>query len=1031
MKNFMEEKMSNKSVKVLLILSLSIGLNLAILAQEQTGSIKGTIYDNEGNFLPGVTATVSSEALMGTKSYVTTKTGSFRFPALPPGTYTIKAEMPAFNTVTRGGLIVRLGAIVTVNIIMEMATLEEEVTVTADAPAIDVRQAKIAVNIDKDILTNIPLLREFNDILEAIPGAVLDTASYYRRKNICGSDVSSNTIEIDGMTFSDPVNGYGIANVNYDTIEEIEAVTAGKPASSGLSDGAYINVVTRSGGNKYSGGVRVEFNNNNMVQHLWQDEQIQAFNVAKEAVDKRWIDGSLTFGGPIKKDKLWFFANARYIRQDRSSALIPFTDVFGRYHPPWDYERKETLGFLKMTSQLTSKIRLMAMFNVDHLTAPSRQVPTPRGIELGESDLTEDCYATTAALNYVLDQNTYFDIKAGYVILLRDRFIKPEAEDLCFVADYGDLYGDSLSDITGWRFNETFDRHKTTGGIYFTHFQDKLLGGGHEFKAGIEFESYTGDWNTWRKNNLIWYMDSRNPGNYYYGTVTWNGVPDVGKGRIYFAAMGPTEGSSLHESCGTRYGAYIQDSVTFAQRLTLNLGIRFDRSVGFQPATTQAAGGNPLSVYIGENYVRPYTQERWPESFPNGFNPFEEMSYDGWDDILKWNALSPRLGLIFDLFGNGKTALKASYSRYRHYMHMQLISNLHFFAPRNIRFDWYDTNFNQEPDIEDDYTVYSYDYRQYDPDFIAQKVDPNLKAPYTNEFTIGVSQELFKNFSLGTTVLYKNRGDTRESAYYINETDEWWYHMDQPAAQKYWIPFTAIVPGTEDYPDETVTFYARSNDAPELFSRYSNFPEVKEKYLALQFLLNKRMANGWQFSGSVIVSKAYGHVGSTTTPNNFVNDWGRQGIDTPLMIKLMSTIQLPYGVFLSAYFQHFSGRPWQRTATIRPPTSWCTANNTAREYYTVYIEPAGSRRRKAIDNLDLRIEKEFIIGDFGRLGIYLDALNILGHTSVDVGLDDIYRYNPSGENVSEPDNVTLESGYKVINSATGLRIFRLSLRFRF
>jgi hypothetical protein len=1024
------EKMK-KAQKTLLIIILFMGLHLTIVAQEQRGSIRGTIYGSEGNPLPGVTATVSSEALMGTKSYVTSETGSFRFPALPPGTYTIRTEMPGFKTVTRDGLIVRLGAVVTVNLIMEMSPVEEEVTVTAKAPAIDVKQAKIAINMDKQLLENVPLKREFNDILESIPGAVRDS-SYYRRRNIHGSSWDSNSVEIDGQTFSDPVDVYGITNINYDIIEEIEAVTAAKPAAIGLSDGAYINVVTLSGGNKYSGQARIEFNNNNMVQHMWNDEQIQAFGVAKEAVDNRWIDGSLNLGGPFIKDKLWFFANARYIGQKRSSALIPFTDVLGHYHAPWDYINTENLGFMKLTSQLTSNLKLMGLFNITQHSAPSRQVPLSRDIELGQSDLDEDSYATTVSLNYVFGQNTYFDLKAGYIILLRNRLLKPEAEDLPYVADYGDLYGDSLSDITGWRFNETFDRHKTTGGIYFTHFNDTFLGGSHEIKAGAEIELYSGDWNVWRSNNLRWYMDSRNPGNYYYGKTTWKGIPNVGYGRIYFATMGATKGSSVHEDCGRRLGLYFQDSITFFNRLTLNLGARLDRSVGFQPATTQAAAGNPLAVYIGEKYVVPYTQERWPDRFPNGLNPFEEMSDDGWDDVVKWNAFSPRLALIYDIFGDGKTALKASYSRYRHYLNMQIISSFHIFAPRYLRFEWYDTNFNEEPDTGDDYSVYSYDYRQYDHDFMSQKIDPNLTSPRTDEFTFGVWQELFKNFSLGANFIYKNRYDMINSAYYINETNEWWYHIDQPAAQRYYVPFTAIVPGTGDYPSETVTFYARSNDAPELFSRTSNLPEIKEKYWAMEFLFNKRMADGWQFSGSVVYSKTYGHVGGTSNPNYYVNSWGRMGIDRPLMIKLMSTVQLPLGISLSAYFQHFSGVPWQRSVDIRPPTSWCTANNVSREYYSVYIEPAGSRRRTCEDNiLDLRIEKQFRIRNFGTLGIHLDVANVLGNTNVDIGLDDIYRYNPSAENVNEPKNITLESGYKVIDSATGLRVFRLSLRFMF
>ncbi|MDH5744716.1 MAG: carboxypeptidase-like regulatory domain-containing protein, partial [Candidatus Aminicenantes bacterium] len=142
--------MSKRFFKSLLILFLSVGLTAASFAQETTGSITGTITDEEANPLPGVSVTINSPALMGTLSYVTSETGSFRFPALPVGRYVVKAEMAGFKTYTRGEVAVRVGMVVTIDIVMEVTALEEQITVTATSPVVDVEQSKISVVMDKD-----------------------------------------------------------------------------------------------------------------------------------------------------------------------------------------------------------------------------------------------------------------------------------------------------------------------------------------------------------------------------------------------------------------------------------------------------------------------------------------------------------------------------------------------------------------------------------------------------------------------------------------------------------------------------------------------------------------------------------------------------------------------------------------------------------------------------------------------------------------------------------------------------------------
>ena len=160
-----------KSIRIVLTLGLMLGLTSALMSQVQTGSITGLITDNENNVLPGVTLTISSPSLMGTRTYISTSAGVFRFPALPPGTYSLKAELPGFKTAERDDIVIRVGMVVTLDITMQLASIAEEVAVTAVAPVVDVQQSKISVSVDNNMLRNLPVARDMLDVINSAPGA--------------------------------------------------------------------------------------------------------------------------------------------------------------------------------------------------------------------------------------------------------------------------------------------------------------------------------------------------------------------------------------------------------------------------------------------------------------------------------------------------------------------------------------------------------------------------------------------------------------------------------------------------------------------------------------------------------------------------------------------------------------------------------------------------------------------------------------------------------------------------------------------
>ncbi|MBS3819967.1 TonB-dependent receptor, partial [bacterium] len=850
---------------------------------------------------------------------------------------------------------------------------------------------------------------------------------YRRTSSIHGGTVRSNTYAFDGVNMNDPVVMYPLTNINFDVMEEVEMITAGLPASVGYTTGAYVNIVTRSGGNNFSGGGVLYYTNDSLAENLWTDEDVEALGVSQPTVDKSWVDFSFTLGGPIVKDKLWFFTNGRTIQQTQFVNFVPFTDILGRTHEKYDWEHQETMGFFKLTSQLTKNIKVMGMFNLVDRYRPMYEQPSASRpfISTRIWDHEKD-YTGNFVINYIMSQNTFFDIRAGYVHRYFPIPMQEEARGLPYISDYADNYGS----LTTARFNETYLRTRAQGGLYFTHFQDNFLGGNHEFKGGVEFEDSYGDWDWWRQNNLyqFWYG-----GPYYFGEP-W--------GLIAFSTCGPEKGSSKIKDEGNRIGAYIQDSATFGERLTLNLGLRFDRSWGSKPAVSKDASGNDLSIWVGENVVRPYVASNYPDRFPDGINPFGELSVDAWENLITWNSFSPRIGLTFDVFGDGRTALKASFSRYTEYLMLQYFSVVHPMYPNYVYFYWYDSDRDGQVEKTDGiYDAGWEDYRAFDLEFAKKGLDPDTSAPLTDEITVGIQHELVRNFSVGLDFIYKNWLNIVEDSRYALDTGEYWYHMDQAAAQEYYVPFNTTVP-SDEYGEKDVTIYVRKEDAPPIFYRLQNPEELERKYWALEFTFRKRMSNGWQFNGSVVYSKAYGQIGgwygeswgwsgASDSPNWYVNRSGRLSVDRPLQIKLMGTVELPYRVFLSGYFRYFSGSPYARNASIEPPSDWCEQHNAVQEFYGVRLEPLGTFRQRSRNSLDLRLEKEFRIGDFGTLGAYIDAINLLGYTDLNVGKDDVYRWYPDAEGYGEEGEVVIDPDYKHIFSIEGLRVIKASIRFSF
>ncbi|HOW86336.1 MAG TPA: carboxypeptidase regulatory-like domain-containing protein [Candidatus Aminicenantes bacterium] len=1016
---------------VLLFFSLAL-LATAQISSRETGSIRGIVTDKDKAPIPGVSITLTSPALMGKATDVTRQDGAFRFVLLPPGEYTLVAELKGFQTIRQEKIDVRLGLTVTLNFALPDTRLEEEVTVVGAAPAVDVKASKTEIIMKADLLQNLPIGRNLASIIALTPGTVDST-------NVKGSTAGGNTYQIDGLNANDPCQQQLNIPIEFNLMEEVEIMTGGMPAEVGTTSGGFINVITKSGGNRFSGVVQGFYTDKHMTRSVLPLDQLSALGLAKPNAPVYDWQGILGLGGPILKDRLWFYASARYARNKYGTAFVPFTDPYGTFYDTYDQKNWNWATFLKLTFQLSKSIRFALMGNVqkafDNAGANGGlgwNIP----FEVSQKDDPWANYALTGAMNWLIDKNTILELRGGYTnvdatILLT----RPELTDTYYNYDYytGEYFG------TGYRgVNEWTGRPSWQASAHVIRFLDNVLGGDHEAKAGIEIQGGADSWAIWKNQpvEMYWYDGSPYYYDQVYGTNYW------GDSFIGVNMYTPEKKGYMAQGNFLRVGGYIQDSFTIKKRLTINFGARYDNVRGWLPDIHHDQTGG-IAFALGETYIAPYL---------DGFNPYAEFDMEGVKNIIKWDIITPRIGLTYDLFGNGKTALKLHYGMYSDNIWVSIFERIHPLRWNTYYFAWWDDNGDRLPSAPgeggDQYEMY---WSWGNPGGMLREnwitgVAPGIKSPYDNQFSAGIDHELFKSFRVGLSYIYKYKKNIIDDVLYDLDTGRYWYNPATSPGDGYWVPFTTTVPAVgTTFPATTVTMYFQSNDSPgNWIERVANVPEAFRKYSGVELTFEKRRANGWQLGGSLNLSKTwgniqggYGDIHATTSvgdnANWFVNSGGRTSEDRPVVIKLFGSFDIPLGILASFNYQYASGTPWARTVTVVPPEDWAAANNVivSGGEQTVSLEINGARRYYGWQNLDIRLEKSFTLKHYGTIAFFADVFNVLGNHYYNLYQDPAGTWQPTDNNVST-GTYTISGTYKKIYSISQLtRRIRLSFRYSF
>ncbi len=538
-------------IKLLLGLAGALAISVEALAQgEQYGSIAGQIHDAGGQALPGVTVTVSGPSLQGVRTTVSSDEGRYRITPLPSGEYSLTAELAGFPTQRVGGVVVNIGSTTDVEVGMQSPTFAESVEVTAERIVVDTTKSTVDTVVDSRLADVLPTNRQFTSLMEMAPTVVSGSAGGYSPL-VGGQSNTANLYLVDGVDTTDPrVLIYGTV-INWDSIAEAQLQTAGFAAEYGRATGGILNLVTKSGGNDLHFTVRVDRSDPDWSARDGIDDE-SGQNKAGGARPEEWRP-SVTIGGPILKDRLWFYSSyehrdeeTQYRRYETLDDLIagrlsegPFTNS-GHY------------GSFKLTWQINPSHNLVAFYNDD----PTEQSPLQAGIYGAIYNAATERKQEMGGSNYSLRWSGMISdalfLEANYQNHSQRLNTVPISSTFNSVPYTYDLYWGYASG--GPSIDYRSDRDRKGGLASGTYFLDSRHGS-HKFKAGVEYAKIENTfWNIWNDAGQYW---------------NWQGYP-----YIRFLYRDQSGGRTTPQDY---YSLYVQDQWTIG-KLTLNLGLRAESS---------------------------------------------------------------------------------------------------------------------------------------------------------------------------------------------------------------------------------------------------------------------------------------------------------------------------------------------------------------------------------------------------------------------------------------------------------------------
>ncbi len=685
--------------------ALLVATAVPLAAQIQTGSILVRVSDEQGAGMPGVAVSASSTALVaGTTTGVSDSGGAYRFPSLPPGTYTVQVELQGFQSVVRENVTVLVGQTTPIDLTMRVATLAETVTVTGTSPVVDTTSANVAVNLSEQLLQGTPGGRDIWALVEhKVPSLLITrpdvggtSGGLQGVYNARGTTSAQNSQYLNGINVGDPA-AIGAAGFYYDfdAFEDIQVSTGAHDITVPTS-GVFLNMVTKGGSDVWRGrttfawlgdATQTQNIDDNLLRHGFRPETNSVDFVS---------DINVSGGGPLIARKLRMFGSFRDWRVHVntpaafSTLVLDKTDI--------------TSGLLNVNYQVNTNNRLTGFYSRQYYKKPNRFLAGSNTLVQESTSNEDDVFDVYQVLwNSILTPRLFIDARFGLNKIFFPTYLNGTDQTLL----------DTATSIRTRNFTTGTERWRDRYQANATanYYVDQALGGRHEFKFGFDHAHSPVENRVVRFDDVdLTYSSSTGRAQ----NVTLFATPFYSKTAVDVTAL------------------YAQDSYS-VKDLTVTGGVRWERLEGYLPEQS---------------------------SPPSRFFPALNRAFPEQRDLVNWQTVGPRVSAAYDLGGRGQTALKVAAGRYYYVIASGggVLDGANPNANYQEQYTWNDVNGDRryQPGEETGTPVIT----RVDPSTIS--FDPDYVRPYTDEFTGGVDHELLPAVRL--SVVYTHRREKNPQA---------------------------------------------------------------------------------------------------------------------------------------------------------------------------------------------------------------------------------------------------------------------------
>ena len=941
------------------VLTACLVFATAISAQQLAtngGAINGTVTDSSGAAIPNVKVTLTSPALQGQQLFTTNDQGIYRFPDVPIGLYRIQFEAPGFATMVREQVNITLGFSATINITMTPSTQQQTVVVTGETPLVDTQNVTVQGGFNLQQLNEVPNGRDMWSIIGLTPGmnnSTLDVGGSAVGNQVAYSSYGyggQNRVMVDGINTSEGTSGAGFY-FDYGSFTEFTVGTAANDASMPVP-GNQVNAVVKTGGNQFHGDAYFDYENPNFQGHnISQAQILQAAGLGQRIAS--YYDPNGDFGGPILKDRLWFYVSIR--DQTVGASVVGFPVQAPGTVASYAYDRNATY---KLNGNINKNHRISNFIQWNPILKPQRS-STAGDYEDAMYYQKAEAWVGNVQWASVWSPKFFTNVLVGTW-----GYNFPQVPYGAFPGDPGTPTCPCAQTLPPVKVGQLVPRMQDlasndTAGSYAevrldprryqieptgSYFLDNFLHTSHQFRFGYIYEH--------ELENDQYYAPIGG------ATEIFNSKDASGKLLPDFSTpyeVTITNNPRIDVSQIEHHGLYLTDQFKVGKRLTLNVGVRWDYyASSYRNAVLrqdcefcgffyqgQSLGGTTIPVNTG---------------LQNGAFPSATVSTFPHD-------VAPRFGAAYDLTGKGRTILKLSYGQYYSYPSTNISLAVNPVQSASATFNWINPtnapfNISQIGSIVGSPTVAQ-----------GATVSPNLKDERVDDMGLVIQHQLSNTLSI-------------EGGFIFRELHHAWETINEALpASLFTLPVQKAVPATWDangnvLTTNNVTLY----DVPKNLiaasqNQFSSPAGNNYIYRNFEFTINKRLSQRFTAVGSFYWTHTTGPIqsvsstgtittGVATNPDQLINSGESYSSWTS---HVTGTYFAPWGILISPVLRMQEGAPLLETYAV-----------TGLNIGTVGIPlaPYGAFRDPDLYVFDMRFQKDIKIKERYRISLMFDLFNL-------------------------------------------------------